>query len=88
LQIDFVSLPILRLSSVPDTLLAKCIPDCSSRGEFDAASGKCLCQKPYVGPSCMEGKNEQKLSLLLCVFLKKIYFRFFHPQKNVRKKNA
>ncbi|ODN02024.1 Teneurin-a [Orchesella cincta] len=42
------------LCNVPDTLLAKCIPDCSSRGEFDAASGRCLCQKPYVGPNCME----------------------------------
>lgn len=83
LQIDFCFI-YFALSSVPDTLLAKCIPDCSSRGEFDAASGKCLCQKPYVGPSCMEGTK--KYFSLLSVFLKKIYFRFFILKKREREK--
>jgi hypothetical protein len=33
-------------------------PETSGRGEFDAGSGRCVCQKPYGGPNCLQGKQE------------------------------
>ena len=36
---------------------ARCLPDCSGHGTFDAQSQQCICEGKYFGADCSQGLN-------------------------------